>query len=152
MSALGMLVRTFVSHDLEDPFLELAAKHIVKDVPTTTKDNLSVDYYYWYYATLALNQFDGPDSPRKGAGKYWEPWNKALIDSILPLQDQSKTRDACSRGGWLVNDRWGGHTGHALYSTALNVLTLEVYYRYENAFGVATAERTVPVDASQNPK
>jgi hypothetical protein len=135
MSALGMLVRTFVTHDAEDPFLELASKHIVKDLPTVSKDKLSIDYYYWYYATMALNQFDGPDSPRKGAGKYWEPWNKALIDSILPLQNKSKAREDCARGGWLDPDRWG-YTGHAIYYTAINVLTLEVYYRYENAFGV----------------
>lgn len=141
MSALGMLVRTFVSHDLEDPFLELAAKHIVKDLPTVSKDKLSIDYYYWYYATLALNQFDGPDSPRRGAGRYWEPWNKDLIDSILALQDNSKARDTCTRGGWLENDRWGGHTGYALYNTAINVLTLEVYYRYENAFGVEAMQK-----------
>ncbi len=136
MSALGMLVRTFVSHDLDDPFLELGAKQIVKDLPSVSKDKLSIDYYYWYYATLALNQFDGPDSPRRGAGKYWEPWNKALVEAILSLQDQSKARDVCTRGGWLEQDRWGGHTGYTLYNTALNVLTLEVYYRYENAFGV----------------
>jgi hypothetical protein len=135
MSALGMLVRTFVSHDLEDPFLEEAATHVVKDLPEVSKDKLSLDYYYWYYATLALNQFDGPDSPRKGAGGFWDPWNKDLIDAILPMQDQTKTRDVCSRGAWLDNDRWGGHTGYALYNTTLNVLTLEVYYRYENAFG-----------------
>lgn len=137
MSALGMLVRTFVRHDLEDPFLDLASKHIVKDMPSVSKDKLSVDYYYWYYATLALNQFDGPDSPRKGSGKYWDNWNEALIESILPLQNASKARDVCTRGGWLDPDRWGSHTGHSLYSTALNVLTLQVYYRYENAFGVA---------------
>jgi len=137
MSALGMLVRTFVRHDLDDPFLELAAKNIVRDLPTVSKDKLSIDYYYWYYGTLALNQFDGPDSPRKGAGKYWEPWNKELVDVILSLQDASKGRDVCTRGGWMENDRWGGHTGYALYNTAINVLTLEVYYRYENAFGVA---------------
>ncbi|NOT31061.1 MAG: hypothetical protein HOP15_11490 [Planctomycetes bacterium] len=135
MSALGMLVRTFVRHDLEDPFLDLASKHLVKDMPSVSKDKLSIDYYYWYYATLALNQFDGPDSPRKGSGKYWDNWNKALIESILPLQNASKARDVCTRGGWLDSDRWGGYTGHSLYSTAINVLTLQVYYRYENAFG-----------------
>ena len=136
MSALGMLVRTFVAHDLSDAFLEPAATHIVKDLPAVSKDKLSIDYYYWYYATLALNQFDGPDSPRKGAGRYWDPWNEALADAILELQDDSKLRDVCSRGGWLVNDRWSRH-GHSLYNTAINVLTLEVYYRYENAFGAA---------------
>ena len=152
MSALGMLVRTFVSQDLDDPFLDLAAKHIIKDLPEVSKDHLSIDYYYWYYATLALNQFDGPDSPRKGAGKYWEPWNKQLIASILQLQDDSKDRDVCTRGGWLVDDRWGGNSGYAIYNTTLSVLTLEVYYRYENAFGLVANKGGAPVQAVQQQK
>jgi hypothetical protein len=139
MSALSMLVRTFLEKDVEDPFLEAAAQHIVLDLPTISKDNLSIDYYYWYYATLALNQFDGPDSPRK-SGKYWTPWNKALIEAIPSLQDKSKERDVCTRGGWLVDDRWSSH-GYALYNTAINVLTLEVYYRFANAFGASDRER-----------
>ncbi len=135
MTALGMLIRTFVAHDLEDPFFELAARHIIKDLPQVTKDFLSVDYYYWYHATLALHQFDGPDSPRPGKkGEYWTPWNKAMIDSLLELQDKNRDRDVCSRGGWLVADRWS-LDGGPIYSTALATLTLEVYYRYENAFG-----------------
>jgi len=134
MSALGMLVRTFTQHDGKDPFLEQAAKLIAKDPPSVSKDKLSIDYYYWYHAALALNQFDGPDSPRKATSKYWQPWNRDLISALLSLQDKTKAPGVCNRGGWLEDDRWGQHTGHALYSTALNVLTLEVYYRYENAF------------------
>jgi hypothetical protein len=133
MTALDMLTRTFVAHDLRDPFLEAGAKQLLKDLPSVSKDHLSVDYYYWYYATLALNQFDGPDSPRK-SGKFWTPWNVAMVATVLGLQDNDQTRGACSRGGWLVDDRWSS-AGHAIYNTALNTLTLEVYYRYENAFG-----------------
>jgi hypothetical protein len=133
MTALDMLTRTFVARDLADPFLELGAKQIVKDLPGVSKDKLSVDYYYWYYATLALNQFDGPDSPRK-SGKYWTPWNDAMQNALLALQDKNTERDVCSRGGWLVDDRWS-YAGHAIYNTAINTLTLEVYYRYANAFG-----------------
>jgi hypothetical protein len=97
-----------------------------------SKDGLSVDYYYWYYASMALNQVDGPDAPKK-SGKYWPAWNKAMVDAVLGLQD--KTKGACSNGGWMVPDRWSLDHGGPLYATALNVLTLEVYYRYENAFG-----------------
>ncbi len=140
MTALGMCVRTFVTHDLDDPSLALGARRLVADLPRVSADRLSVDYYYWYYATLALNQFDGPDSPRPGAGAYWEPWEGSLIEALLALQSPSRGRDACSGGGWLVDDRWS-HAGHALYNTALNVLTLEVYYRYENAFGSPSRER-----------
>jgi hypothetical protein len=140
MSSLGMLVRTFVTHDIDDPFLELAARQIVKDLPEVSRDRLSIDYYYWYYGSLALNQFDGPDSPR-ATGKYWEPWTKAMIDSVLSLQDTNQQKDTCSRGGWLYDDRWALLGGHALYNTAINVLTLEVFYRFENAFGAGMRER-----------
>jgi len=134
MSALGMCIRTFAAHDADDPFLDLAAKRIAQDLPTVSKSRDSIDYYYWYYASLALNQFDGPDSPRKQTGKYWNPWNKAMVDAVLALQDQ--TERGCTTGGWIASDRWASASGAGpLYSTAMNVLTLEVYYRYPNAFG-----------------
>lgn len=132
MSALGMLTRTFVNHDIDDPVLELGAKMLVKDLPDVSKDKLSVDYYYWYYGSLALNQFDGPDSPRKSQ-TYWNQWNERMKTAVLDLQDKNNERDVCTRGGWLTPDRWS-YSGGPIYSTAINVLTLEVYYRYGNAF------------------
>jgi hypothetical protein len=134
MSALGMCIRIFTQHDANDAFLDLAAKRVVQDLPTISKDKLSIDYYYWYYGSLAINQIDGPDSPRKGGGKYWNTWNKAMVDALLALQDH--TERACTNGGWITPDRWS-YAGGPIYTTALNVLTLEVYYRYENAFGGA---------------
>jgi squalene-hopene cyclase-like protein len=132
-AAIGILIRAFVDRDLGDPYLEPAAREIVADLPVVSKDRRSVDFYYWYFATLALNQLDGPDSPRKGAGKYWEPWNRALIEALLELQDKSREHEVCARGGWLAAAR-GNARGLALYNTAMNVLTLEVYYRLENVF------------------
>jgi hypothetical protein len=142
LDALGMCVRTFVERNFDDPILDMSAARIIKDLPSvkdadpkSAKDNkLGIDYYYWYYASLALNQFDGPDSPKRSK-KYWNKWNEALIETLLPLQDTSNT---CCRGGWPTPDRWS-HAGGPIYRTAINVLTLEVYYRYENAFGAAAA-------------
>ncbi|MCE9595232.1 MAG: hypothetical protein K8S98_13680 [Planctomycetes bacterium] len=132
MSALGMLTRTFVSHDIDDPKLEAGAKLLVKDLPEITKDKLSIDYYYWYYGSLALNQFDGPESPRKSQ-TYWNQWNERMKECVLQLQDKNTDADVCTRGGWLTPDRWT-YSGSPIYCTAINVLTLEVYYRYGNAF------------------
>ncbi|HUR28413.1 MAG TPA: hypothetical protein VM509_09515, partial [Planctomycetota bacterium] len=131
MTALSMLCRTFIDHDIEDPFLDKAAQLLVKDTPEISKDKLSVDYYYWYYASMALNQFDGPDSPHKN-NKYWNEWKRAMESSVLDTQDQ--TEKSGTYGGWITNDRWALQGG-PIYSTAINVLTLEVYYRYANAFG-----------------
>lgn len=142
-AALGMLVRAFAGGDIADPFLAQAAAALVSDAPVVTKDQLSVDFYYWYFATLALEQYDGPDSPRVGSedgrGRFWEPWNADLVDALLPLQERVARRDVCSRGGWLQAAR-GNRRGGALYNTALNVLTLEVYYRFANAFGATTRD------------
>jgi hypothetical protein len=132
MSALGMCIRIFSEHNPDDPFLKVAADQVVKDLPTVSKDKLSLDYYYWYYASLALNQVDGPDAPKK-TNKYWPAWNKAMVDAVLAIQDH--TERACTNGGWMDMDRWAIDHGGPLYTTAINVLTLEVYYRYENAFG-----------------
>ena len=55
-----------------------------------------------------------------------------MVESVISLQNtEEKT---CRRGGWTTMDRWA-YTGGPIYTTAINVLTLEVYYRYENAFG-----------------
>ncbi|MBL8858988.1 MAG: hypothetical protein JNL28_10815 [Planctomycetes bacterium] len=133
MSALGMCIRIFAEHNPDDPFLDLAAKQVVKDLPTISKEKppLSVDYYYWYYGSMALNQVDGPDAPKK-SNRYWGPWNKAMVDAVLATQDHQER--SCTNGGWMIPDRWT-YDGGPIYTTALNVLTLEVYYRYENAFG-----------------
>lgn len=131
MSALSMCVRTFTAHDAADPFLEPAARRVVADLPRTGKDGLEADYYYWYYGSIALHQFDGPDSPRS-SGKYWGPWNKAMVEALTTTQTHDPK--SCRDGGWLRPDRWC-HSGGPIYATAINVLTAEVYYRYENAFG-----------------
>lgn len=146
MSALGMCIRIFGAHDPGDPFLDRAARRLVADLPAIGKDKLSIDYYYWYYGSLALNQLDGPTSVRR-SGKYWPVWNAAMVETLLALQDDAPR--ACSRGGWLEPDRWS-YTGGPIYATALNVLTLEVYYRYENAFGATARARKEPVPSPED--
>jgi hypothetical protein len=117
----------------------MSAARVVKDLPAVSKNKMSVDYYYWYYGTLALNQYDGPDNPRRSAqGRDWKAWENALLDAIQPLQDD--TKGACSSGSWPTPDRWSLAAG-PIYRTAINVLTLEVYYRYENAFGREMAKK-----------
>lgn len=142
MAAVGMCVRIFLEQNIDDPYLKLSADHIVKSLPSTDNDKTDkakslIDYYYWYYGSLALNQLDGPDSPKR-TNKYWGPWNKAMQESLLSLQ--SKEEKQCSTGGFLKPDRWS-YTIGPIYTTSINILTLEVYYRYENAFGAAANKR-----------
>jgi hypothetical protein len=123
MTAVAVLCRIFMSKDKNDPGL-VGANLLLADLPQS-KTNL-IDYYYWYYASLALYQLDGPDGPK------WKKWNGALMNAIVP--HQKTARDGCAHGSWTSeNDRWGFEGGR-VYATAINALTLEVYYRYANVF------------------
>jgi hypothetical protein len=122
MSALGMVIRLYANKDRKHPFFELAAQQILRDLPMVSSDKLSIDYYYWYEASLALNHFDGESSGVKTKKKYSGPWNKAATQVLIDLQDRAK--GACSNGGWTTPDRWS-YTGGAIYCTAMSVLSLE---------------------------
>lgn len=87
--------------------------------------------YYWYYGTVAMFQV---------GGDAWERWNATLRDMILPMQERSRARNAEKRhafGSWPpYGENWGkwGRMGGRVYSTAIAVLTLEVYYRATPAY------------------
>ncbi|MFO0982897.1 MAG: prenyltransferase/squalene oxidase repeat-containing protein [Planctomycetota bacterium] len=145
MTAVGMMVRTFTTFDWRDPAMEKGAAHLVADLPTWEPASKR-DYYYWYYASLALNQYAGPDSPNPNK-TWWSRWNEKLVaalvahqENVSALADQTYATlftdaldHACKTGSFAPTDRYG-YAGR-VYATALNVLTLEVYYRFDNAFG-----------------
>ncbi|MBI2921154.1 MAG: terpene cyclase/mutase family protein [Planctomycetes bacterium] len=125
MTAVGMLCRAFIDHNDKDPMLAHGRNLLMGDLPAYS--GKKIDYYYWYYGSLALFQVDGAE------GASFKKWNQAMTGALLPSQRTSK--DGCARGSWESDtDRWGFEGGR-VYATAINVLTLEVYYRYESAFG-----------------
>ncbi len=73
--------------------------------------------YFWYYSTLALFCV---------GGREWERWNAALQATLLPAQDED--------GSWRPLDVYSEYAGdeddERTYSTAMCVLSLEIYYRY----------------------
>jgi hypothetical protein len=73
--------------------------------------------YYWYYATLALFQHQGPK---------WEQWNEAMTNELIA----SQRKDGAAAGSWdPEQDEWAVKAGR-VYQTTLCTLMLEVYYRY----------------------
>jgi hypothetical protein len=123
MTAVGMLCRIFIDKNRNDPKVKAAAELLVQDLPSLDKD--AIDYYYWYYASLALFQYDGPK------GNKWESWNNAMVTALVKSQHTDMN---CLKGSWDTRSRWAFEGGR-VYTTAINTLTLEVYYRYETVFG-----------------
>src|SRR5581483_12335267 len=85
------------------------------------------DFYYWHAATLALRQVDA-------RGDAFKKWTAAVAEALVSHQKTEK--NGCREGSWDTEgvDRWA-YAGGRVYGTAMNVLTLEVYYRYASVFG-----------------
>lgn len=90
--------------------------HIKPHSPRSAKK----DTYYFYYATQVMHNLGGDD---------WRLWNKEMRDRLIATQADDKS-DPSTWGSWSpAGDQWGG-SGGRLMVTSLNLLTLEVYYRY----------------------
>jgi len=89
-----------------------ALQMLMNNLPRRT----SLNFYYWYYGTLAMHQHGGPE---------WDRWNIAVRDLLIAEQ----RLHGPLAGSWDPRDVWGGYGGR-MYSTAVATLSLEVYYRY----------------------
>jgi hypothetical protein len=123
LTAVGLLVRIFDGRTAGSDDKIMKGADLLAAKPPAW-DGGSVDFYYWYYGTLALFQVGGP---------RWEKWNGALKTAILAHQNLDKSRDEF--GSWDPVDPWSQEGGR-VYATALNALCTEVYYRYPRVFGV----------------
>jgi hypothetical protein len=94
---------------------------LLKSLPEWDPDGLSNDMYYWYYGSYSMFQM---------GGRHWEIWNKAMKKAVL----DSQRKDGASKGSWDNIGPWG-YAGGRVYSTALGVLCLEVYFRYSSLLG-----------------
>jgi hypothetical protein len=122
MTAVGLLSRFFLGQDpIEDPVLMRHADLLQDALPVWDPDGLSNDLYYWYYGSYAMYQI---------GGQHWQHWNRAMKKAVV----DSQRSDSSARGSWDPIGPWG-HAGGRVYSTALGVLCLEVYFRYARILG-----------------
>ena len=113
MTAVGAVCRRFLGHSSSDPLLIEACHHIRE-----TGVQLG-DLYYTYYGTLAQFMM-GPKS------REWQEWNRGFRDPLLKLQ----VRDGPLAGSWNPKGHKWGQAGGRIYTTAMALLSLEVYWRF----------------------
>jgi len=111
MTAEALVCRLFLKR-CSPAQIDEAAKFILEEQP----GGGAVNFYYWYYATLALHQ---------AQGEPWRKWNERLTARLLSSQ---RTRGS-QAGSWDADPIWGNYGGR-VFSTALGALCLESYYRY----------------------
>ena len=118
-TGVGIMVDEFIEHHPDSDLVHLGAEYLAGQAEQEwgKERKRPSDFYLWYNCTLAMFM---------AGGDTWDRWNNVIRDYLVSLQIHG---DECNRGSWEPNDRWGVVAGR-VYSTALSVLTLEVYYRF----------------------
>lgn len=135
MTAVGLYARSALGFRLDDDPAKRQIALLLNDRPDLRRlynDPAELhNEYYWYYGTLAAFN---------AGGETWARWNASLRRTVLEYQERPVRKDGSRRhnyGSWPAFGRgWGkwGRSGSRIYSTAINTLTLEIYYRYEPAY------------------
>ena len=118
MTALALQSRLFAGQrPSEVSHFALQVERLMRHLPVEPEaGDLSLDMFYWHFATNALFQL---------GGREWKAWNSAMKRAVLPRQ----RKDGELAGSWDPSGVWGCEGGR-VYSTAMMALTLEVYCRY----------------------
>ncbi|WP_428306775.1 hypothetical protein [Lacipirellula sp.] len=118
MTAEALYCRQLVTGRADGALSAAALREAIGSLSAEPPSTAQVNFYYWYYATLALHraQHTTPE-----AGEAWRRWNDALTRTLLATQNKD--------GSWPETCIWAGYGGR-VFTTALGAMCLEVYYRY----------------------
>ena len=141
MTAEALLCRIYLGWKRDNIRLKIATDYLLKhkppsdpyDWPIVMDDDFWEDkrqlaklkratpkyynLYYIYYATQLFHHYGGPE---------WKAWNDDMQRVLVGLQETEGTY----AGSWDPDQfRWGSG-GKRIYTTAMAVCTLEVYYRH----------------------
>ncbi len=119
-TAIGLLSRMYYGWKQDDPRLAIGVQYLKNLGPSRT------DMYFNYYAHQVMHHYEGPG---------WEAWNRELRDRLIATQ----SRRGHEHGSWYFNDQHA-EAGGRLYTTAMCVMILQVYYRYMPLYGRAAVD------------
>ena len=128
-TAIGNLMQMYFGRELEHPALRSACQYLADAGSSGT------DVYFDYYTTLVLHHARAPQ---------WKRWNQTVRDNLIRTQ-QKHGHEA---GSWFFADLHG-NVGGRLYTTAMAVMTLEVYYRFMPLYKVEGGEMVRAIDTNQ---
>ncbi|MCY3022569.1 MAG: terpene cyclase/mutase family protein [Planctomycetota bacterium] len=132
LCGVALMIRLLLGDDHRSAPIKKLAEVVVANPPPSKKDwgtgwkpgkpggddgaRAKFDPYTVYFATYGMYFLGGKD---------WDTWHEATKKAVIEMQDMIPPL-----GAWRANDPWSMNAGTA-YSTALCILTLQVYYRIQ---------------------
>lgn len=127
-TAVGVLARLFAGHTAKDDEMIVKGAALLADAPPMREPGRYTDYVAWYFGTLATFQV---------GGDAWQRWNAALKTAVV---DRQRTDDAGDdRGSWDQGNA-DATSSDRVWATAFNLLSTEVYLRYERTAAAAAVK------------
>jgi hypothetical protein len=130
LTAVGLLCRYYIDGwGPDNPGMAEGVAGLMKRAPGAGAAKPALDMYYYYYATQDVHFFEGDE---------WKNWNEGpkqadgtrkggMRDWLVELQNK---KDGANMGSWEPEPGFIGRSCGRLGTTALCLLTLEVYYRH----------------------
>ena len=127
MTAEALVCRQLLGSSPQNQTANEAVRFILGALPVSDRQGGGrMNFYYWYYATLALYQRQD---------QAWDRWNAAVQNALVETQVPAGQY----AGSWSPETAWGNYGGR-VYTTAMATLCLEVYYRYLPLYEALPAE------------
>jgi hypothetical protein len=133
LTAVGLLSRYYVSPGWgpDNPGMAEGVAGLMKRAPGAGPAKPALDMYYYYYATQVVHFFEGDE---------WKNWNEGMKqadgtrkggmrDWLIDLQKKDP-KDGVNLGSWDPEPGFIGRSCGRVGTTAMCLLTLEVYYRH----------------------
>ncbi len=125
MTAVGVLCRQKLN--IWGPNHPAAAKAVAAQIVPV--GDPKADVYFNHFATQVMFNYDG---------KAWKEWNASMRDFLVKGQVTEPFKAA--NGSWAPGGDPFGRSGGRMMMTSMNLLTLQVYYRYPPLFPGGEAE------------
>ncbi len=119
-TAIGLLSRMYYGWSRDDPRLQQGVRYLEELGPSRS------DMYFNYYAHQVMHHHEGPG---------WDAWNQELREFLIATQSS----EGHQNGSWYFEDPHA-ESGGRLYTTAMCVMLLQVYYRYLPLYGTSALE------------
>ncbi len=131
MTAVSVLSRLLAGQSRSSDVIKKGIEQITAYAPwkrdeKTTK-HLPINHMYTYFGSFAVFQIG--DEP-------WQRWYPAMLETLYSRQVRKKRERSAgsATGSWNPQGFWSKKYGRVA-ATALGILSIEVYYRYQRAKG-----------------
>ncbi|MGE0431640.1 MAG: VIT domain-containing protein, partial [Planctomycetota bacterium] len=138
LDAANVLAQLVVRQDKNNPAVAAQAARLLRQLPAANEP----DELYWYFGTHAMFQL---------GNRWWSRWEASVGPAVVTNQVIAEPVPGCRadqaprHGSWNPDGAWSQRYGR-VYATAMSVLTLAVYYRYEKVGGAPGAPEPPPAD------